>query len=46
MPRSTQMDFYDVDSLLTEEERQIRDAVGDWVDERYLPLIEEAYEKA
>jgi glutaryl-CoA dehydrogenase len=46
MPRATRMDFYDVDSLLAEEERQIRDHVGDWVDERYLPLVEDAYEKA
>ncbi len=46
MPRATRTDFYDVDSLLNEEEIQIRDAVGDWVDERYLPIVEEAYEKA
>ena len=46
MPRSARTDFYDVDSLLTEEERQIRDHVGDWVDERYLPLVEDAYERA
>jgi glutaryl-CoA dehydrogenase len=46
MPRATRMDFYDVDALLTEEERQIRDHVGDWVDERYLSLVEDAYEKA
>ena len=39
MPRPTRTDFYDFDSLLTEDERQIRDAVGDWVDERFLPII-------
>ncbi len=39
-------DFYEVDSLLTDEERQIRDHVGAWVDDRYLPLVEDAYEKA
>ena len=46
MPRSTRMDFYDVDSLLTKEECQMRDLVGDWVDERYLPIVEKAYEEA
>jgi len=46
MARFTGVDFYDVDSLLTEEERQIRDHVRDWVEERYLPLVEHAYEEA
>src|SRR5947207_1111580 len=46
MPRASRTDFYDVDSLLTEDERQIRDAVGDWVDERYLPIVEKAYDEA
>ncbi|MBK7368972.1 MAG: acyl-CoA dehydrogenase family protein [Candidatus Eisenbacteria bacterium] len=46
MSRSTRTDFYDFDSLLTEEEIAIRDAVGDWVDERFLPLVEKAYDDA
>jgi glutaryl-CoA dehydrogenase len=46
MPRPTRTDFYDIDSLLSEDERQIRDAVGDWVDERFLPLVEDAYDEA
>ncbi len=46
MPRPSHTDFYQIDSLLAEEERQIRDQVGGWVDERYLPLVEEAYERA
>jgi len=46
MPRFTGVDFYEIDSLLNEDERQIRDQVRDWVEDRYLPLIEEAYEKA
>jgi len=46
MPRATRTDFYDFDSLLTEEEIQIRDAVGDWVDERFLPIVEDAYDEA
>ena len=36
------LDFYDVDSLLTEEERMVRDMVRDFVDEEVLPKIEEA----
>ena len=46
MTRLTGEDFYEIDSLLSEDERQTRDLVRGWVDERYLPLIEEAYEKA
>ena len=46
MPRFTGVDFYEIDSLLSEEERQIRDHVRDWVEERYLPLVERAYEEA
>ena len=36
------MDFYDIDSLLTEEERIVRDMVRDWVDKEGIPNIEEA----
>ncbi len=36
-------DFYDVDGLLTEEERMVRDTVRDWVSDRYMPLVEKAY---
>jgi len=46
MPRFTGVDFYDIDSMLTDEERQIRDHVRDWVEDRFLPLIEDAYERA
>src|SRR5262245_15223723 len=46
MPRYTGVDFYDIDSLLGDEERQIRDHVRDWVEDRYLPLVERAYEEA
>ena len=46
MPRYTGVDFYEIDSLLSEEERQIRDHVRDWVEDRYLPLVEKAYEDA
>src|SRR5882672_2463800 len=45
MSRFNGVDFYDADSLLTEDEIQIRDHVRGWVEERYLPLIEKAYEE-
>jgi glutaryl-CoA dehydrogenase len=45
MARFTGVDFYEIDSLLTEEEIQIRDHVRDWVEDRYLPLVERAYEE-
>jgi len=37
------VDFFDVDSLLTTEERMVRDTIQDWVRERVLPVIREAY---
>jgi glutaryl-CoA dehydrogenase len=37
------VDFYNLDSLLSEEERVIRDTVREWIDERVMPLIGEAY---
>ena len=46
MARFTGVDFYEIDSLLTEDEIQIRDHVRDWVEERYLGLVEKAYEEA
>ena len=46
MSRFTGVDFYDISSLLSEEERQIRDHVRSWVEDRYLPIIEKAYEEA
>ena len=36
------LDFYDIDSLLTDEERMVRDMVRDWVEDRVIPNIEEA----
>ncbi|MEO5616474.1 MAG: acyl-CoA dehydrogenase family protein [Candidatus Eisenbacteria bacterium] len=45
MARFTGVDFYEIDSLLSEDEIQIRDHVRDWVEERYLPLVEKAYEE-
>jgi glutaryl-CoA dehydrogenase len=37
------LDFYNIDSQLTEEERAIRDSVRRFVDERVLPIIGKAY---
>ncbi len=37
------IDFYDIDSLLSEEERMVRDAIREWVEDRVLPIIGEAY---
>ncbi len=37
------VDYYDVDSLLSEEERMVRDMVRQWVDDAVMPIIEEAY---
>ena len=37
------LDFYDIDSVLTEEERAVRDSVRRFVDERVLPVIGDAY---
>ena len=39
------LDFYDIESLLTEEEIMIRDMVREWVDEEVLPKIEHACEE-
>ena len=36
------LDFYEVDSLLSDEERMVRDMVRDWVDEEVIPNIENA----
>ncbi len=39
------VDFYDVDGLLSEEERAVRDTVRAWVDEHLMPVIGDAYIK-
>jgi len=38
------MDFYDVRSLLTEDEQMVQDTVGRFVDEKILPIIGECFE--
>jgi glutaryl-CoA dehydrogenase len=36
-------DFFDIDSVLSEEERAVRDSVRQFVDERILPIIGDCY---
>ncbi len=40
------LDFLEIDRLLTDEERAIRDAVREWVGDRVMPGIEEWFETA
>src|SRR3989442_11824855 len=35
------VDYYGIESLLSEEERMIRDAVRDWVEAEFLPVVAE-----
>ena len=42
-PKFQGVDFYDVDGLLSEEERAVRDTVRAWVDDNLMPVIGEAY---
>ena len=44
MPDSLTPDFFDLDTLLSEDERQVRDTVGRFVDERVLPIIADCFE--
>src|ERR687885_640382 len=37
------LDFYNIDDVLTEEERAVRDSVRRFVDERVLPIIGKCY---
>ena len=37
------IDFYDIDALLSEEERLVRDTVRTWVEDRLMPIIGDAY---
>ncbi|HEY6147026.1 MAG TPA: acyl-CoA dehydrogenase family protein [Thermoanaerobaculia bacterium] len=36
------VDYLDCDTLLSEEQRMVRDTVRDWVDDKVLPIIEDA----
>ena len=39
------VDFYRVDDLLSEEERLVRATIGRFVDDRFLPLVSDHYER-
>ena len=41
----THPDYYNMDDLLTEEHKMVRDAARDWVKQNVSPIIEEHYEK-
>src|SRR5690242_18941566 len=41
--RFTGVDFYGLDSLLSEEERAVRDTVRAWVDDHLMPVIGDCY---
>jgi len=45
VPDSYAPDFYAIDSLLSEDERQVRDTVGRFVDDRILPIIADCFER-
>ena len=46
MAKLNPTDLFDVRSLLTEEEQMIQDSVARFVDERALPLMADAFDKA
>ena len=35
------VDYYGIDALLSEDERMVRDALRDWVEAEYLPIVTE-----
>ncbi len=37
------LDFYNLDAHFSEEERMIRDTIREWVEERVMPIIGDAY---
>ena len=41
MERFRGVDYYGVETLLSDEERMVRDAVRDWVDAEFLPVVTE-----
>lgn len=43
MARFEGIDFYDLDSLFTEEERMVRDTIREWVETTLMPIIGDAY---
>ncbi len=40
------VDFYQIDELLSDSERKVRDSVRDWVNKRVIPIMAEHFENA
>ncbi len=38
------LDLYDVNATLSDEQRMVKESIGRWVDERFLPLVAEHFE--
>ncbi len=45
MARYESPDFFNLDELLSEDDRNVRDTVRDFVDDNVMPVIEDKYEK-
>ena len=45
MPDTMLPDFFNLDGLLTEDQRQVRDTVARFVDDRVLPIIADCFER-
>ena len=43
MPEFEAADFYNLEELLTAEERQLRDGSRQWVQDRFLPIVAQHY---
>jgi glutaryl-CoA dehydrogenase len=42
---ATSLDYYDIDSLLSDDERMVRDTARKFVDEEYLPIVRDAFRR-
>src|SRR5699024_6048651 len=45
-PRLNPLDLYDIQSMLTDEERMVQDTVARFTDEKVLPIIGECFDQA
>lgn len=43
MPKFTGLDYYNIESLLSEDEKLVRNSVRDFVDDKIIPVIEKHY---
>ena len=46
MARFPGVDYMEIDALLAEDERLVRDTVRQWVDDKVKPIIEECHRDA